>query len=616
MLLLWASGSSIAAYLYRQGLGRELDHLPPWYLGIAFWTLVAFALSSLGAFSRITVTLVLGLMVITFFFAKRPAALKPTLPMARCLDEDPRTQLIKVSWVLILVIALLPFLVIAIHPVVYTDSDVYHLTIPRQIHETGGFRAQPLSVLWNWPSGTELLFALGMLAKDYVLAKLLSFGIGLLLLYAIFVAVRRFYAPEAAPLAISFFIANGVVMFQLKAAYVDVAYALFLLGGLLFMLEALDKERSEGSAPLLLSGICCGLMAASKITGLFGAATIGSLYGEHLWRGIQDRRLKDSLRPFASFFCLPVLILLSPWIIKSAVFTGNPTYPFLYGIFGGPDWSPDLAMRFRDWQRSIGMGREPLDYLLLPFRVALEGGPGYHRFDGKIGFQWILLGPVAIIGGFLRPRGRRVLWVVGLYFLIWALTSQQMRFLIPILPPLAILAAGGLWSLADGLPRSERYRRLASGTLHLGAAVLLMFAVWPYLGLAREAAEEVQSALTDDRNLELLAADPVFLYINENVPRDAVVLFVGANRSFFCHRDFLADSMFEASQIEAWLARAQNPNELRELLRTRGVTHVLLGQSPYAGPPSPLLLRFLRDPNEAHPVMSSPAGGYRLFALR
>ena len=70
-----------------------------------------------------------------------------------------------------------------------------------------------------------------MIVKDYILAKLVHFGLGVLTLYAIHVVFRSHVVRAGAWLAMCFFLANGVVEFELKSAYVDVAHAFFFLTG-------------------------------------------------------------------------------------------------------------------------------------------------------------------------------------------------------------------------------------------------------------------------------------------------------------------------------------------------------------------------------------------------
>ena len=107
----------------------------------------------------------------------------------------------------------------------------------------------------------------------------------------------------------------------------------------------------------------------------------------------------------------------------------------------------------REWQRGIGMGRSPVDYLLLPVRVVLMGGQGYERFEGQIHRLWMIWIPLSLWGARSSDLARGCLWIAGLYFVFWSLTSQQMRFLIAILPFLATTTA---CSIAEILKRLER----------------------------------------------------------------------------------------------------------------------------------------------------------------
>ena len=75
---------------------------------------------------------------------------------------------------------------------------------------------------------------------------------------------------------------------------------------------------------------------------------------------------------FVARFGIPILALGAPWYAKTALATGNPVYPFAFEVFGGRDWSTALAAQFGNWHAALGMGREPLDYLLLPLRVLVQ----------------------------------------------------------------------------------------------------------------------------------------------------------------------------------------------------------------------------------------------------
>ena len=107
----------------------------------------------------------------------------------------------------------------------------------------------------------------------------------------------------------------------------------------------------------------------------------------------------------------------------------------------------------------------------------------------------------------------------------------------------------------------------------------------------------------------------MFRRIDEELPQDARLLFLGTNQGYFSEREFLADSFFEASQIVDWLRPATNPEEVQVLLRSRGITHLLLDRRPL-GVPYPLpLLQVLQDPSRARVLFTTEDGRYAVFAL-
>jgi len=56
----------------------------------------------------------------------------------------------------------------------------------------------------------------------------------------------------------------------------------------------------------------------------------------------------------------------------------------------------------------------------------------------------------------------------------------------------------------------------------------------------------------------------------------ARLLFVGSDESFYCERDRLCNSIYDRQEIGEMAGAAKDPKELRELLRRRRITHMLL----------------------------------------
>ncbi len=563
-VVLWLPGLVLERLaLARVALGG-LRQLAQICLGLGFWIAVLFTLAAVGQLHPASVWTVAGLVVVAAGWvllrrrARRDTELQP--PQSR------RRRFLVSAGVVVL---LAPFFLVVLLGFVGWDADVYHLTLPKLYIANHGFRPVAFNVYSNWPLNVELLYALGMLAKDYVLATLVHFGFGVLTLYAIYVGCREFHRPAAGWLALAFFLCNAVVGWEFTVAYVDLAYAFFFLSGLLFMLRAVACDEGR-RASLLLAGLCAGLLAGVKLSGIIGAALLAIPY--LAWSARQGvRRFWGAFGALVAWFALPALVLWSPWLVKAAWYTGNPLYPFLYGCFGGPDWSVALGEQWAAWQRSIGMGRTLRDYLLLPVRVILLGGPGYEHFDGRLNAFWLILVPLALVFGVRDQFARRCLGVAGLYFVVWSVTSQQMRFLIPVLPLLGIAAAIAFVRVTDRVSRT-RVRRGLWAVVIIGTVLGVAPAPSPPKDGETKAPPLPPLVLG---HVARPPTDSVYAFINRELPREARVLCLNTNRGIFLDREYIADSFFEASQIADWLKGAETSEEVSRRLAAHQITHIL-----------------------------------------
>ncbi len=602
-MLCWLAGFALDRQAFRGMPADELRGVRRICLGLGFWITVAFVLATVGQLRN----LALAVAAIVVVIAAAWVSLR--YPAARGTVALPPMH----AWpaVIVMAAALAPLCLLALSPPVSWDASAYHLTLPRLFLAHGGFREVPLNVYSYWPLNVELLFSLALALDDHVLAKLMHFAFGVATLYALYVGCRSFHRPASGPLAAIFLLANGVVAFELRVAYVDLAHAFLVLAGVLFMVDALEGN----SRSLWLSGLCCGLAAGVKLSGIVGAGIVGALYLPRFADALRRREsalLRQRLRLFLTRFAAPALGLWAPWIARATLLTGNPLYPFFHGWFGGPDWSPELTDRLQAWQSSIGMGRDAIDYLLLPIRVILAGGRGYERFDGELAAFWIVLVPLALWAACRSMLARRCLVVAGLYFVFWSLSSQQTRLLIPALPLLAIAGAIAVVELLDRLP-SRRWRRtalavvfaIATGFMVAGQGPVLA-AGWRTLGVYLNASGDLLSR----------AAHPVYAYVNTKLPPDARLLFLNTNQRFYCHREVIADSFFEASQIAHWLLPATDAAELHRLLSGRGVTHILLEHRHRGAVYPETLAELLRDPRRVEPLYRSEDGRFSVLELR
>lgn len=499
---------------------------------------------------------------------------------------------------------------VAVNPVVSWDGAVYHLALPDLYLEAGGFRPAPFLVYAHWPQAVELLYGAAMALLDHRLAKVVHLAFGLLCVALLARAAR---GPRwAGGLAGGLFLLSGVVVFEIRVAYVDLALAFFCLALFLLLDQATAEKEVERAPRLVLAGAAAGLVAASKISGIVLVVAIAVVFLP-AWLRISGRRgLRATVRP-TLFFFLPAALLWLPWVLRTFLATGNPFYP---ALFGGPDWSPELAQAFAEWQRSIGMGREPVDWLLLPWRVIVEGGAGYERFDGRLSVAWLVALPFALWQALRRAGSRRAgraLAGAGLYFVFWAATSQQMRFLVPVLPLLALVSA-------EGMAEAARRLRRRSGSpwlrpRRIGACLAVAWSAWmawDHGPVLRAGVDHLRLYARPGFHMPETPPRPPIFDSMESLPQDAVILLLGSNHLLHCPRECLVDSFFEASQIADWLSPARNADEVADLLRRRGATHVA-----WAGPtdyPAPLL-ELLRRPDHVR-LVARPTAETALWELR
>lgn len=566
-------------------------------LGAGLWIALTFALAAAGA-----------LRIEAIATAAVCVGLAAVGARARWPDSGESHTPSDAVFLGALALCAMPFLGLALSPEITWDAGTYHLALPKRFLAAGGFVPIEMNVYSNWPLGTELLFAVAMLVQDYVLAKLVHLGFGLATLWVVYCGCRAFHGPRGRAsgwLAAALVLANATFQFELGVAYVDLAVSFFLLCGVLFSVRALEEEGPKRRAWLLLAGLCGGALASTKVSGIASAAALGLVVlPAALSQALRGR--PALLREAIVCLGLPTLLLWAPWLFKAAAYTGNPVYPFFYDFFGGADWSPVLSGQFSSWQRSIGMGRELADWLALPGRVILTHGGGYDRFHGDIGDFWIVLIPLAAGLGIGHRIVRGCLTAAAFVFAIWAVGSQQMRLLLPILPLLAIASAITCVDVVWRIP-SSGLRRVGLALAPLAAIALAAHTGAASIGRGFD-------ALTGGESQGGPRA--VHRYVATALPESARLLLLDTNQVFFLERDALADSFFEASQIADWLGSADTPDAVLARLRERRITHVLRSSRRWGIEWPPALLTLLEDRNRAVPRFRAADGRDLLLELR
>ena len=454
----------------------------------------------------------------------------------------------------------------ALTPPFSWDAQVYHLLIPKRLIANKGFCFLPFNVYSNMPYAMDLFYLLAMAAADDAAANLTHFALGVLVCISLIAISRRYFTPLAGIIAALLFVCHPMVIYEYGVAFIDVGLALFCLWTAASLLE---WRRTGCIGYLILSGVFAGMGMGSKYTMIAGAAAAIIIL-----LGLSFRRLQLIL-----YFMIPAGLLIIPWLIKNYYYTGNPVYPLMYHIFGGREWSAQQAAWVVDWQRSIGIGRSFLDCLLLPFRIFMMSDmqKGYAGFAGTLYPYILILLPSALFIKKNRKSALLLFVFFAVFFAVWAMGAQQVRFLIPALPLLALCSAAGAVSL-----KKRNFTFLYFMALAIASIAPIHLFVKEIIPENKRDGSYLPMIFGDEKREDFLRARvrayPCFEYLKRICSKDEPVIFLYENRGYYCSQPYFADSMFEASHFFALALEAGTIDAFADKIKNMGCRYVLIDE--------------------------------------
>lgn len=425
------------------------------------------------------------------------------------------------------------------------DALSYHLAAPKIYLAHHRIVFLPTDHHSNFPFTLEMLFTLGLLFGGYALANLLHFACGVMCVAASFCMGRRFGRGAGMIAAVTFATAP-IVIWEAGAAYIEMGLALYVLTS---AGAAIQFRRTGEPGWLALTGILMGFALSVKALALVPFALLGLL----LWR------TGNPIRRLAPYF-LWAIVVGSPFYVKSWIQTGNPVYPFAYRLFGGRYWNTQLADAYAGEQRSFGQSAErvgvaddvegkhprymppgfgarlvnliqaPFDLIAVPRLFYNYNDPGVRS---QMGFLWLGLAPLPLLTN-RRSRAAKLCFALPmLWFVVWSQTMQYVRYLIPLIPFLALAGAEAANRL---ILRRRGFRCILTAAMMVQAVMVFPFFLKSLPGQ--------WDAATDPEEREKRLSREVNVYdscqwINRIAgPNEGVVLFE-ETRGFWLDRPYL-----------------------------------------------------------------------------
>lgn len=467
---------------------------------------------------------------------------------------------------ILLVISLLAGMMLVLTPEIGKDALVYHIGVPKMFLAHHGIHAIPGNIFASYPFFSEMLYIWGLSLGGEILPKGIHFAMAVFILFSMWKFGRR-YVPENnfgwLPLLLFFTIPS--VFINAHVAYCDLTLAFYTFVALYAFINWFNTKQTPW---LILCAIFSGVAMSIKYGGL-SFPFIGIL--GVLWacrkNGIPSRKAIRLLSLYIGF----TFITGAPFYLKNWITTGNPLYPFFYQMFGGTGWSAEQAGYYDVFIKSLGMGRHLPDYLLLPWNLSFNAQLDSPLFDGLMGPVFILVLPFAIGMRKISTEIKILPAYCLLSFMFWASSAQQIRYLIPLFPFLAIMA---------GLTFSY-YRKnkiiltllsvfIVSGLAFNGYHIINDFRrIQPLRVLAGH--ENKDAFLT-----RMVPSYQMLNYVNTQLPENAYVFTIYMkNLAYLFNRPFYSDSMFESYTIETILNNSKTPEDVHLALKKKGFTHIL-----------------------------------------
>ena len=521
--------------------------------------------------------------------------------MTETSENMPKISLTPEKITIVILSGLILFLVVSVGilagvPPVSRDALTHHLAVPKLYIQHGGMIELPQIAFSYYPMNLDLLYLIPLSFGNDILPKYIHFLFALFTAALLYWYLKKRLNTVYAVFAALFFLSLPVIVKLSITVYVDLGLVFFSTAALIFLLLWGESEYRTGY--LLLSAVSCGLALGTKYNGLVILFLL-TLFIPFIYlrtgRGRQFVQAKAI--GFAGLYLMVALLVFSPWMIRNAVWTGNPIYPLYNRYFNmqqtaaqDADDVPDEIRKRAGYQvghwnhfaiRRIMFKESWAEIALIPVRIFFQGRDDQPQFfDGKLN-PFLLMLPLMVFlsVGRLPLRQKQDLKLfavfVGLFMLIAFLrTSIRIRYIAPIIPPLVILSAFGSYRLMHFF--AERDRRLLGRLLLLAAVVGALGLNFHYIvGQFRivEPFSYISSKLSRDAYISQRRPEyPLVIHANHHLADDHVILalFMG-NRIYYSDKPLVSDERWFTQSI----MQAPSVREIQEGLIDRGYTHIL-----------------------------------------
>ncbi|CAN5287580.1 hypothetical protein BH20ACI2_BH20ACI2_26590 [soil metagenome] len=549
-------------------------------VGAAAWSLIWFLLGVSGLYSGIVaaIALMIGFAASLLGLRRvRDAKAESRVP-ERANGFD------RVLLLLIAIPVLLAFIA-SLAPPTAKDTLLYHFAVPKAFIAQGSNAFIEGNIASYLALGTEMHSVWAMLLGGYVSPRAAEAAAGssLWAFFPLVLAVVFGWAREldlsrrSSLLAVVMVAAVPTVYHVAASAYIDLALTLFVTLAI-YSLTRWWKTLEGGW--LVFVAIFLGAALSAKLTTVFVIAAFALMILLRVRKEQETRPDRMGTIAIGGFAALALAgAIASPWYLRTWAETGSPVFPFYMSIWEGKaeGWDVERSNLFQAMNSQYGgVDKNAIDYLASPWNLSVEAQPEKPEFfDGVLGVAFLLGLPLLVLALWQYDIPIDIKIVTGtaaIVFMFWLFSSQQLRYLLPILPVLAIAI---VMSAGKVFERAGRARLLARAALGIAAAAgLTVSAAW---FLQRAPLRVVLGGESRDeyltRNLDYY---PYYHTLNTDTPPDAKVWLINLRRdTYHIERPVFSDYLFEDWTLRKMVWESRTSQELRGKTAVLGIKYVL-----------------------------------------
>ena len=584
VLAAWTLGQRLSKW-FLNGLFTESREALVFQLAIGFTSLsyALFALACVGLYRRPVVGgIVMPLAAVGCVSAPRP--------LMRALRSFSIPQRADMAFVVCVSAAVACGLIAVLAPETEYDALWYHLYLPVRWLAAG----RPVDLIEDYislyPLAWEMLYGGAMALGGPVAAKALHFVCLPLVAVTTSLLTTQLF-PRASPwVAAALVVTAPTILWESTTAYVDLALAWYLA---LAVYALVRYDTSQDCRWIVVGAVVMGMALGIKHLGLVALAITSIILA---FRETRIATSRDAARTVIVFAAI-ALAIASPWYVRAYVASGNPVFPEMYSVFGAtPEtrWSPDAERSLRRFKDHFGRSRTAAHLATLPWHVTIHGA----SYGGTFGPLFLILVPAA--ASWRRrtraPAGWVLLAGAAAYIAVWAspISSFQLRFLVPVVPLLAVAGAQGAARIGEVADATLRHGGAAVGAV---IVVLLVMNLPPAIewherdrvgwsGWLTHVVRGLPVAVVvgvekEDAYLaRVVPSYRAWRFIDTMLPRSSRVLSFSGGDNLYSDRSRISSDAIVAHEA-TWGTEAGEERVAVRALTQLGITHVLFDKRQF-----------------------------------